>query len=395
MHGDGLSCWQLPNGKWTGQLTIRLADGSRKKYQRRRETRKEAVFAIKKLQGELSSLSIEGPKTLRDLLPEYIHYKKARVRPNTAADYKHQLQLWVMPTLGDKLASSITAKDVIALLHKLDDQGLSSSTVNTVRARLSTFFEYAVLMEQADANPCKKVESFRFNGKSLIQKPWSLDETREALAKARGTELELFLNFAVFLGMRKGEILALRWGDVNFEEGWVQIDKTRSNRRVLSDLGEIEIRDITNDPKTFSGFRRLPVPPPLLVALLSERERRQKANQSTSEADYLVRGVGGGKLSVSLLTRYWTNFCAEQGLRRIRIHDIRHTSILQALEGGARLEEASQGAGHSSVEVTKRIYARYVPGLANGFAMALAERITDEGLTTQGASLGGGVNVDN
>jgi integrase len=395
MHGDGISCWQLPNGKWTGQLTIRLEDGSRKKHQRRRSTRKEAYSAIKELQERLSRQSVEDPKTLRELLPGYIEYKRARVRPNTAADYKHQLELWVLPTLGDKLASSISARDVIVLLQGLNEQGLSSSTINTVRARLSTFFEYAVLIEQAEANPCRKVESMRPNGKSLVKQPWSLEETRDALAKAAGTELEVFLYFAVFLGMRKGEILALRWGDVNFQEGWVQIDKTRSNRRVIGDTGEIEIRDITNDPKTFSGFRRLPLPPPLLVALMSERERRQRAEQTTTDGDFLVRGVGGGKLSVSVLTRYWRRFCDESGVRRIRIHDIRHTSIVQALEAGARLEDASQGAGHSSVEVTKRIYARYVPASANRFALALSERLSGDEAETQGAFLRGGVNVDN
>ena len=395
MYGDGLSVWQLPNGKWTGQLTVRLADGSRKKFQRRRDTRKEAISAIKTLRDQLPDQEAGRPKSLRELLPEYLEYKRPRVRPNTLADYKHQLELWALPTLGDKLVSEVRARDVISLLNNLDEKGLSSSTINTVLARLSTFFNYALSVDQSNENPCKKVETFRPNGRSLVQEPWSLEETKHALSKAGGSELELFINFAVFLGLRKGEILALRWCDVNFEGGWVQIDKTRSNRRVLSPEGVIQTRDITSDPKTFSGFRRLPLPPKLLVALLNERDKRQRANQTTLESDYLVRGVGGGKVSVSLLGKKWKRFCEENDIRKIRIHDIRHTAIVQALEAGARLEEASQGAGHSSTEITKRIYARYVPALAQRFASSLAERLDDESADTQGAFLGGGVNVDN
>jgi len=59
----------------------------------------------------------------------------------------------------------------------------------------------------------------------------------------------------------------------------------------------------------------------------------------------------------------------------IRIHDLRHTAIVQALEGGARLEEASQGAGHASTEVTKKIYAVYVQRFASGFTNVLADRL--------------------
>ena len=65
-------------------------------------------------------------------------------------------------------------------------------------------------------------------------------------------------------------------------------------------------------------------------------------------------------------------------LRRIRIHDLRHTAIVQALEGGARLEEASQGAGHASTEVTQKIYAVYVQRFASGFTSVLANRLSQD-----------------
>ena len=128
---------------------------------------------------------------------------------------------------------------------------------------------------------------------------------------------------------------------------------------------------------------------------MNERSSREKLEQSVSDSDHLLRGVQGVKLSNTTLDRHWNKFCDDNSLRRIRIHDIRHTAIVQALEAGARLEEASQGAGHSSTEITKRIYARYVPALAHGFASALAERLMEDETASQGVFVGGGVDVEN
>jgi len=107
MHGDGLSVWQLPSGKWTGQLTIRQIDGSRRKFQRRRDTRADALEAVKELQQQLSKPEAERPKKLGELLPGFLSFKRSTVRPNTVADYKHQLELWVLPRIGEIQASAL------------------------------------------------------------------------------------------------------------------------------------------------------------------------------------------------------------------------------------------------------------------------------------------------
>jgi len=395
MHGDGLSVWQLPSGKWTGQLTIRQIDGSRRKFQRRRDNRADALEAVKELQQQLSKPEAERPKKLGELLPGFLSFKRSTVRPNTVADYKHQLELWVLPRIGEIQASALRPRDVLQLMTELRESGLSVATVNTVRMRLSSLMTYAVMVDQALRNPCSSVGSFRSDGNSLVQAPWSLEEVSRALNACRGTQIELFMILATLLGSRRGELLALRWGDIDFQNAEIQIDKTRSYRRLMDEDGNLYHGHIESDPKTFSGFRRLPLAPPILVALMSERSRREQLGHSVDNGDYLLRGSKGKRLSNTSLDRSWNKFCDDHALRRIRIHDIRHTAIVQALEAGARLEEASQGAGHSSTDVTKRIYARYVPALAHGFASALSERLTGEGMATQGAFLGGGVNADN
>ena len=395
MYGDGITVWK-DKSKWACQLRFVHSDGRVSKHQRRRATRQEAISAIKDLFASLQEKEKSALKpTLQQLMPEFIAYKQSTVRLNTAADYKHQLELWVLPKIGHMKPAELKPKDVLGLMTDLKAEGKSTATVNTVRMRLSALMSYAVMVGQAQSNPCSHVRSFRSDGDKLVKEPWSLEEVSRALDACRGTQVELFMMLATLLGSRRGELLALRWGDVDFEKAELQIDKTRSYRRLIDSEGNLFNGHIESDPKTFSGFRRLPLAAPILVALMNERSKREQLEQSVFDSDHLLRGVKGEKLSNTTLDRHWNKFCDENSLRRIRIHDIRHTSIVQALEAGARLEEASQGAGHSSTEITKRIYARYVPALAHGFASALAERLVEDRTDTQGAFIGGGVDVEN
>jgi len=395
VYGDGITIWK-DKSNWAGQLRFVHSDGRVSKFQRRRKSRQEVIDAITALKASLQEKDKKAYNlTFEELLHEFISYKQATVRPNTAADYKHQLELWVLPKIGQMCPTDLTPKHVLSLMTELKESGLSTGTVNTVRTRLSAFMSYAVMVGQAQSNPCSYVCSFRSDGNSQVKEPWSFDEVSKALRACKGTHIELFMMLATLLGSRKGELLALRWGDINFETAVLQINKTRSYRRLIDGRGNLFNGDIESDPKTFSGFRRLPLASPILVALMEERLKRQELGHSTAETDYLLRGVKGGKLSNTTLERSWNRFCDEHNLRRIRIHDIRHTAIVQAMEAGARLEEASQGAGHSSTDITKRIYAKYVPALAHGFATALAERLSDQSTEAQGAFLGSGVNADN
>jgi len=375
VYGDGITIWK-DKSNWAGQLRYVHPDGRVSKFQRRRKSRQDAIAAVKEL---LASLQEKEKKaynlTFQELLPEFISYKQATVRPNTAADYKHQLELYVMPRLGKTKISALKARDVIILLQQLKDSGLSAATVNTVRVRLSTFMQYAVLVEQAKDNPCRLVKGIKKDTKTQVQKPWSKDEVLRALSCSKGTELELFLHLALFLGLRKGEILALRWGDVKLDEGYIEISKTRSHRRVITEDGELHNRHLESPPKTAAGFRRLPLSSPLLIALMNEKERQEALGRSCDSDEILLRGAKGQPLAPSYLTKKYNAFCDSNLLRRIRIHDLHHTAIVQALEGGARLEEASQGAGHASTEVTQKIYAVYVQRFASGFTNVLADRL--------------------
>lgn len=376
---NGFSIWKTREGLWVAQVTYKYQDGSQRKFQRRRSTRSLALEAVRELETKLQEKEQkEFNETFQGLLPDFIAYKQSTVRANTAADYKHQLELYVLPKFAKLKVSQIKARDVIALLQGLKESGLSASTVNTVRMRLSAFMEYAVIFDQARENPCRKVKDFKQDSITQVQKPWTKDEVLRALAASKGTALELFLHLALFLGLRKGEMLALRWGDVRLEDGFIEITKTRSHRRVITEDGELHHRHIESPPKTAAGLRRLPLSTPLLVALMNEKERQQGLGRPCDADQILLRGAKGLPLAPSSLTKAYNTFCEANCLRRIRIHDLRHTAIVQALEGGARLEEASQGAGHASTEVTQRTYAVYVQKFASGFTSVLANQLGSE-----------------
>jgi integrase len=172
--------------------------------------------------------------------------------------------------------------------------------------------------------------------------------------------------------MRKGEILALRWSDINFDNGTLRVQRSRGERRVIGNSGEIFIELCEGPPKTLASVRTLPMGD-VLSRVLRELRDTQFCSSEVLLDKHVVIGANGAPLSPSYLTRRFNRKLKESGLRRIRIHDLRHTVAYLALESGVALEEISQGFGHNGVEVTKRTYAPAVQALSDRFANQLSQ----------------------
>ena len=401
MNGQGTSVWKVKKtGLWACEYRYRLPNMKLKKIQKTNfSSKREATAAVQKL--AIDHATNYSPNTISDvssLIDSYISYKLNEIKPHTVASYKQLLDCYVRPHLGSRLVHKLATADVMDLMKALRSQGKSTSTINTVRSRISSMLAYAVQLDMAKENVASRIGSFRrLDGESTqVQEPWTLEEAKRSLLVFSTSSIDLFVHLCLTLGLRKGEALALRWRDVNFDAGEICITRSRGERRVLDADGTVRTRSIEHDPKTRSSNRVLGIPPQLLLAFLREKDRLKEKGRVADDANHLVLGVSGAPLSQSSLNRIYNRVCEENSIRRIRIHDHRHTAIVLSIECGALVEEASQGAGHSSAEITKRIYAPYVRTLADGFSSAMSRAFpfsSDSGTGDRGAFMGGGVNV--
>lgn len=401
-YGDKTSVFlNKKSGRWVAEYRLRLPGGQLKRIQRRFKTRDEAIEGAHQLKVAYPQGSaLREPTTVSDLIDNYLRYQLNVVRPHTAANYKQMLDLYVRPSWGKRGVDTISTADLIDLLDSLRCRGLRTSTINTVKARVSGLLSYAMRLELVSRNIASSVSAYRRleNETTLVQEPWSIPEAKRALMAFVDSEIDLYVHISVTLGLRMGEVLALRWSDVDFENGTISVTKSRGERRVFSPSGQLQFRTIEHETKTRSGIRALGIPPLLLLAFMREKHRLEQRGRPPLPQQHLIIGPKKNlPMSQSTLNRVYNRICAEKGLRRIRLYDHRHTAIVASLNSGASFEAASQGAGHSAMDITRRVYAPYVQRLADGYSISLGEAFDIDVMhtSTQGVQLEGGVNADN
>jgi integrase len=266
-------------------------------------------------------------------------------------------------------------------MNTLYVQGKSVSTINGARRVLFQLCKYATRQELMMFNPVSKTDPLKQDPKkSNVQAHWNRDEAKRALEVSVGTPLDLFVHLAIFTGMRRGEVLGLKWSDIDLSEGTLSVERTLKEERIFTPEGLGTTHLVTGDPKTISGFRKLAIQGPLVNAFMRHKEAQIRLQETAGEewvnTDFVLTSSVGTPWNPSNLSTRFRKFLKDNDLRRIRIHDMRHTAAHLSLEGDVRLEAVSQALGHSRIEITKNTYARKVPKLAIDFSNGLAEYLS-------------------
>lgn len=375
---DGVSVWSYKTKK-----------GTRWAYEARYKTATEVIkkqkrgFPSKPTCFSAATQAISFPQTISDpkksvcfsdLIGAYISALEGRVAETSRANYFHLLTLYTPHSLLIKGVSEITPFDIQDVMSQLSSAGIRAGTSNTYRARLSAVFNFAMRSGDCERNPVAGVRraTHSLANATVVSEPWSIAEVHKAIAASVNTQLETFIHLAIYAGLRKGEILALTWSDIDLDQAAIRVKKSLSQRRYLVD-GRIKSIERVGEPKTASSLRTIPLSETTVTFLHRVRERSR-----SSPEDHVVSRGRGRPFPISSLGKQFRVLCSANGLRQIRIHDLRHTSAVLSLMGNAPLEAVSEALGHSSVEVTKRFYAKRVstyPALfVSGVHEALARR---------------------
>ncbi len=377
MYGDGLSVWQdKVSKKWVVQVRIAQPGKPVRKIQRRAASRTEARQLGQEIRrGVKTSRKKTELTTFSYVLDKYRIQKAVEIKASTLSQYIHLIGLYASPCFGNLPIERIDSQAISDLLLDMRSRGLTASTVNTLRARLVDLFGYAKRAGLIQKDPMGDVRRHRADAlaATAVKDPWTVEEAKRALEASKDTAIETFMAIALTTGMRKGEILALTWNDIDFDGQEVRVTKSRGEKRILSQDGTFKSQVLEDETKTKASLRSLDLNPFILKALQRQLERNALAGKQIPATDHIVTSQSNQPLSLSTLHRTYTRVCKEAGLRRIRIHDLRHTVAVLALQSGVPLVELSQGLGHSGVEITKRTYAPRVPGLAGRFTSKVCE----------------------
>jgi integrase len=321
-----------------------------------------------------SSWRPDKPLTVTQLLDEHwLPAQEARgLRPATLAQYKRVANAWIKPNVGAVKVAALTPAHVTAMTEELRTQtssmkreGLSARSAQLTVETLKAACVWASANGLIGRNPLAGVR--RPSAKSKAMSAWSIDEARTFLQATSVDPLCAVWALALTRGLRRGELCGLRWRDVDLDAGSIAVTRTRV---------VVDGKAVDSEPKTAAGVRSVPLDGSL-VALLRARRVQQAADKlaagpAYSDGGYVAADELGGPLHPDVVSDRFDKLVAKAKLRRIRLHDCRHTAASLMLASGVPVKVVREMLGHSSPTITLSIYAHTLPGMGHEAGAALS-----------------------
>ncbi|MFE3182526.1 tyrosine-type recombinase/integrase [Streptomyces violascens] len=276
---------------------------------------------------------------------------KPRRKLSTYDKYEAHVRLYLSPMIGGKRLESLGTADVRRFLLQLEKKTTAATAKESHRV-LRSALSAACREEMITRNVAKLVEPPRAEAREL--RPWTLDETLDFLATARTDPLYVAFVLAIAMGLRRGEIVGLRWSDVDLDNRVLYVrNQTQRRRGVLYD----------DDPKS---RRRRAVPlPALCIAPLRWHRMRQaaartRAGERWQESGYVFTTRHGRQVEPRNVYRSFTRVAQDAGLRVIRLHDARHGTATLLTAAGVAPRVVMEILGHSQISITMDVYTHVV-----------------------------------
>jgi integrase len=368
-----------PQGEGSWQLKFDLGrdpvTGKRKsKFVTFRGNKRQAQAELTRLLAQRDAGSYVDPTKMT--LAEYLNHwltadVERRVGKRTAARYREIVERNITPRLGYVPLRKLTAAHIEAFEVDLQRdgwvkpgkkgveaprRGLSAQTVLHVHRTLSQALNHAVRLEVLIKNPAKQVKPPRPTSQEI--KILSKQEIAALLAAAKGTYLYMPVLVAVTTGIRRGELLGLRWSDVDLKAGRLTVNQAMQRTK-----GELEFKS----PKTKTSRRTITLPARTVEALQAhykaQLEDRMKLGLGRDPHGLVFTRADGKPSDPDSLSKAFERLVIKGKVTPITLHGLRHTHISHLLMDGVHVKVVSERAGHANVNITLNTYAASIPNM--------------------------------
>lgn len=300
--------------------------------------------------------------TLREFFDEYCEVRKNEIRESTLDKFKRIMEYHIMPELEniklDKLAPQLLAQWKL----NMENKGLSLYTKQAAFSVFRNLLNYAVKMDYISKNPLVRVGNFRNSGEIKKEMDfYTADEFKKFISVARQNAQEaekrgfrsewdyyVFFAIAFYTGLRKGEIHGLQWNDIS--KDYLSVKRSVTQK--------LKGEDRETPPKNTASVRTLQVPIPL-KEILSEHKKRWKHYEGFSPSFKVCGGIKC--LRDTSIENHNKKFALLAGVKKIRIHDFRHSHVSLLANNGINIQEIARRLGHSKIEMTWNTYSHLYP----------------------------------
>ena len=344
----GVGITQQKNGLYNAGFVDKLGKRRVKRLKKLQECRKWLDEA--KYIDEHSSIT-EANAMMVDAWFEYwISIKEKTVRPNTVRNYRERYHRNISKVIGKMLLIDVKPIHCQKIFSDMADEGYKTTTIYQTRIALYNMLDFAKENDVIINNPCKKSVKSDMGQPSDKKEALTIDVQRKFLEAARDQSYENQYRFVLQTGLRTGELVGLKWDDIDFKNKTLTISRTMEYRYKV---GEWRI----GPPKSGSGYRTVPLTDEAIRILKAQKEKNSKIKVIPMEwADQVFLCRKGEPVKNSTYDTALFKICDKVGIKRFSMHVLRHTFATRCIEAGMMPKTLQKILGHSNIGITMNLY---------------------------------------
>ena len=363
-------------GEKSWELTIDLGKDSagkrRRKFVNVKGTKAEAQKKLRELLTTLDKgMSVDTSKaTVAEFLEQWLtDYAETNTAPRTVQGYRGVVRRYLVPSVGRIPLVKLTPQDVQSLYAGMLGKGLSAQTVVHAHRVFREALKHAVKWQLLMRNVCDAVDPPRPRRKEMSTLVGA--DIQRFLDAASGSPYGPVFFLALYTGMRRSELMGLKWSAVDFRHKTISVTQTivRITGQGLK----------TMEPKTSRSRRLVSLPPDAVALLAGMKAKRLEDLESLGmvwkESDYVFCRIDGSLIDPDTITHVFADIIKQAGLPHIRFHDLRHTHATMMMEQGVNPKTVADRLGHASVVITLDTYSHVLPGLQEEAALKFQQAV--------------------
>lgn len=344
--GEGI--YQQPNGTYCARFVDKFGKRKSKRSKKLQEVRQWIADAT--YIDEHSDLDQATDMLVDAWFDYWISIKKKTVRPNTVRNYTERYERNIKGVIGKKLLTEVKPIHCQKIFSDMAEEGYKTTTIYQTRIALFNMMDFAKENDVIINNPCKKSVKSDMGKPSDKKEALTIDVQKKFLEGAKGQSYENQYRFILQTGLRTGELVGLKWDDIDFENRTLAISRTMEFRYKV---GEWRV----GPPKSKSGYRTIPLTDEAIRILKAQKEKNSKIKVINLEwADQVFLCRKGEPVKNSTYDTALFKICDKVGIKRFSMHVLRHTFATRCIEAGMMPKTLQKILGHSNIGITMNLY---------------------------------------
>ncbi|NFA42717.1 site-specific integrase [Clostridium botulinum] len=361
----------------------------RLRHKNLRKSKDVYASTVKELEGKIRNITRDLENNIKDtkeyfdtfFTEWFFNVKFLKIKPSTQTLYESIYRTYIKECeLSDVKIKDICASDLQRYYKNLFKKGITPHTIKSIHKLIAPCIRYAYNNDIILKDFIGAIELPKENEKSKLEKesrvqPFTVEEQKKFIEGIKDNKYRILFLTALYSGLRQGELLALTWNDINFDECYIDVNKTMSEVADVSEEGRGKIKQVIQTPKTKNSIRKVDVPVSL-VKLLNGYKTKQAESALKNNARYqdnnLVFCNKYGKfLNPRRLRKTFKDILIDKDIKDRKFHDLRHTYATRLFELGENPKTVQKLLGHGKITVTMDTYTHVLDNIKEKAATKL------------------------